>query len=219
MGDGSVLRVFAFRPVGSETALDALLRDDLMPPFLELPGLVDALVGRHNEGAGDERIVASVWESREAMTGDLGEASLVAPFQLEQAGSIQDGRLEVLPVAVSVRVTAAGAPTILRVFRGRVQEGQLDSYVRQAHDGALADADASTGLVALYLGIERPDRFLTVSAWMHWDAIERATGGDVHHPIATRHSERLITATAEHYEILPSTARPTAELQPSKAAG
>ena len=150
MGDGRVLRVFAFRPVGSETALDALLRDDLMPPFLELPGLVDALVGRHNEGAGDERIVASVWESREAMTGDLGEASLVAPFQLEQAGSIQDGRLEVLPVAVSVRVTAAAAPTILRVFRGRVQEGQLDSYVRQAHDGALADADASTGLVALY---------------------------------------------------------------------
>jgi hypothetical protein len=219
VGDGNVLRVFAFRPVGSETALDALLRDELLPSFLELPGLVDAMVGRHNEGAGDERVVVSVWESREAMTAELGETSLVAPFRPEQAGSIQDGRLDVLPVAVSVRVDASAPPTILRVFRGQAYDGELDPYVDEAREGALADADAEAGLVAFYLGVERPSRFVTVSAWTDWGAIERATGSDVHHPLATRHSERLLTATADHFEILPNTVRPTAELEPSEAAG
>jgi hypothetical protein len=219
VGDASVLRVFAFRPAGSETSLDAMLRDDLLPPLLALPGLLDALVGRHNVGDGDERVVASVWESRDAMTAQLGDTSLIAPFRPEHAGSIQDGRVDVLPLAVSVRVEAADAPTILRIFRGEVQEGQLDLYVGEARDGALADAEANDGLVALYLGIERPSRFLTVSAWTNWGAIEKATGGDVRHPIATRNPRRIATEAVEHYEILPNTARPLAGQEAAAAVG
>ena len=219
MVDGTVLRVFTFRPVGSDAALDATLRDDVLPALLASPSLLDALVGRHDAADEDERVVASVWQSREAMTAELGESSLVAPFRPEQAGSISDGRLDVLPVAVSVRVERAEPPSILRVFRGEAREGQLDLYVDEARVGAGADAAANKGLVALYLGIDPPSRFVTVSAWTDWGAIERATGGNVRQPIATRNSLRIVTGTAEHYEILPSTARPPVHFNASEAAG
>jgi hypothetical protein len=214
-----VLRVFVFRPVGLETALDATLRDELLPEFLEHSGLLDLFVGRHDEGEGDERVVASVWKSHERMTAELGEASLVAPFRPEQAGVIRDGRLEALPLAASVRVPEAGAPAILRIFRGQIREGELDLYVEEARAGAVADAEANEGLIALYLGVDRPSGFVTVSAWTHWAAIERATGGNLRQPLATRNPKRIAAGSVDHYEILPGTARPRARSEADEATG
>ena len=44
------------------------------------------------------------------------------------------------------------------------------------------------------------DAFLTVSTWCTWDDVERATGGDVHRPLATRKPERLVDWDVEYYE-------------------
>ena len=208
VGDGAILRVFAFRPVGSESALDSRLRDELMPGFAALPGIIDTLAGRHGVGEGDERVIASIWESQEAMEGAIGQAAHLAPFGDDDAERLKDRHLDVLPLAFSVRVGRPDPPAILRVFRGQVRDRELPAYAEEARAGTLADAGSNDGLIALYLGLDPPTRFVTVSAWSRWDAIELATGGNVRRPIATRNASRIVQGTAEHYEIIPNTERP-----------
>jgi hypothetical protein len=50
-----------------------------------------------------------------------------------------------------------------------------------------------------------PDRFITVSLWPSWSAIEVATGGDIHRPIVTRDPRRIVGMDVEHYEVVPET--------------
>jgi hypothetical protein len=208
VGDGTILRLFAFRPARSDSAFDATLRDDVLPGLLALPGLVDAFVGRPGPAEDQEPVIASVWRSRRAMSRDLESSSLLAPFQPDQEPEIVASRLDILPVAVAIRPDRVEPPAIIRVYRGEVRPGELDEYVQDVRSGALADVQTNEGLVALYLGAQAPARFITVSAWTGWSAVERATGGNVRHPIATRHAHRLVAAEVDHYEILPNTARP-----------
>jgi hypothetical protein len=58
--------------------------------------------------------------------------------------------------------------------------------------------------------VEPPARFITVSAWTDWEAIARATGGNIRQPMTTRNVARILKGNAAHYEILPSTSRPPA---------
>jgi hypothetical protein len=208
MPEPTLMRLFGFRPVGSGAELDAALRDQVVPDLLEAPGISDVYVARGStEGAG-ERVIASIWESRDAMTAELGEASVIGRFQPERVEDLMSSRLDVLPLAIGMTYDRPNPPTILRVYRGRVQPGELDNYVEEARLGALADAEMNPGLVALYLGTGRPTRFITVSAWTAWEAIEKATGGDIRTPVRTRNSPRIEVGTAAHYEILRLTGRP-----------
>jgi hypothetical protein len=209
---GSILRLYGFRPLGSGAALDAALRDEVLPERLALPGILDAYVGRQGDGGVAERVIASIWESREAMAAELGESSAIGRFRPERLEELTSSRLDILPVSVAVRMERADPPVILRVYRGLVHEGQLEAYVEEARSGSLADAESNPGLIALYLGTEPPARFITVSAWTGWTAIETATGGDIRHPMVTRNAVRIASGGAAHYEILPSTNRPPARL-------
>lgn len=93
---------------------------------------------------------------------------------------------------------------VLRVFRGRVRAGELDAYIDEAATGTRADAAVGHGPLALYLGADpaSPDTFVTTSAWGDWSEIERATGGDIRRPVATRHPERLVDADVLHFEVI-----------------
>ena len=208
MREGAILRLFVFRPARSDAAFDATLREDVLPRLMDMPGIVDAFVGRHGPGSDDERVIASIWESRRAMTAGLGASSIMAPYQPDQAAEVVASRLDILGVRVAVRHERADPPVILRVFRGEAKQGQLEGYIQEADMGAKADAESNAGLAALYLGSQPPTRFITVSAWTSWSSIEVATGGDVRRPVATRHSERLVGADVDHYEMLPNAIRP-----------
>lgn len=212
MTEGSILRLYGFRPLGSGSELDAALRDEVLPQRLALPGIIDAYVGRQGDGAVAERVIASIWESREAMAAELGESSTIGRFHPERLEQLTSSRLDILPVGLAVRMERSDPPMILRVYRGVVHEGQLDVYVEEARTGTLADADSNPGLIALYLGVMPPASFITVSAWTGWTAIETATGGDIRHPMVTRNAVRIASGGATHYEILPSTKRPPARL-------
>ncbi len=69
-------------------------------------------------------------------------------------------------------------------------------------------SEGGHGPLALYLALEEPDRFVTLSVWSSWSALEVATGGDVGRPVATRHEERLLAWEAAHYEVLPNMTHP-----------
>ena len=59
-------------------------------------------------------------------------------------------------------------------------------------DAFWARTFAEHGAGEVDLVVEPVDTFLTVSAWASWDDVTRATGGDVHRPLATRKPERLV---------------------------
>jgi heme-degrading monooxygenase HmoA len=99
-------------------------------------------------------------------------------------------------------VTASGSSGSSRHRPG----GAADAYVDAAREGTLADRAAGTGPLALWLAVDRPDRFVTLSLWGDWAHVEAATGADVHRVDRTRHAERLAGWNAEHFEVIPGLA-------------
>jgi heme-degrading monooxygenase HmoA len=215
-----VLRVLVFEVGGNGVTVDEALRGALLPRLIGDYGALDAYVGRRAEAALDERVVASVARAGAPAAslepgglfaepdGSLGEpdGSL--------AGSLRLGRDERLSVRVSIPPGPGERPRVLRLFRGETRAGGIDEYVGAAFAGATSDAATNPGLVSLYLGVGTGDRFVTMSAWTDWSAIEAATGGDVHRPFWTRHIDRLVGFDVRHYELLPDAPRPSGPLPP-----
>jgi hypothetical protein len=150
----------------------------------------------------------SVWSDRTALAVALGDGHAGGPTPVEITSDAQEVTVRSLPLVLHLRFERPDDPRILRVFRGEVRPGQLDAYVDAARAGTYADASAEHGPHVLYLAVDRPSHFLTVSLWSDWSRIEAATGGDIHQPIATRHAERLVGGSASHFELLPDQAAP-----------
>jgi hypothetical protein len=196
------LRILTFQPGGLEAPLDGVLREAIVPRLLERDEIVDAWVGRHGSPSDRTRVVASTWsEEPGAEAADL--AALHDPGLADHPPTIDT--VEQLELAVSARFERSESAGILRVFHGIVRRGELDAYVAEARRGMAADAELNEGLIALMLGTEGGDSFVTVSAWTGWSAIEEATGGNTRQPLATRNSARLASFRIAHFEILPET--------------
>jgi heme-degrading monooxygenase HmoA len=198
MIDQPVLRLFRCRPL--RTAFDGILREEMIPELRCRPGVIDVQVGRKGPDELGERLVSSVWESREAMVASMGDGLESPHFHPEYLAETTDRSLESLPVATVLRFGGDQEPGIVRLARGEVRPGELPAYVEEARAGALGDIAGGAGPIALYLAIEGPDRFVTLSIWDSWSSIETATGADVRRPIATQRSERLVAFDVTHYE-------------------
>lgn len=201
MADQLIVRVFRCRPLRVE--FDTILREQMTPELVRLPGVVDVHVGRHGPGATGERLVASIWESAGAMVDAMGPDIESSPFHPEYLEETTDRSLEVHPLAIAVRTERADPQRVLRLVRGQVRGGELDAYVDEARAGTLHDAATEQGPLALYLAPLPPDRFLTLSVWADWAAVEASTGAGTQQPGATRHAERLVDVEVAHYEVVP----------------
>jgi hypothetical protein len=195
----SVLRLITIDSVPGSAVFDSRLRDEVLPTLLARAGVVDARIGRRFGPAHlDERVVALIWESQEAME------SAIACDRVARLGLATDGRIEDLPLAIHLRFhRPANRARIMRIYRGQVRPGQLDLYVEDARKGATADGATSHGPLAFFLSSRPPDRFVSLSLWGDWSEIELSTGGNVRQPTATHHAERIVFGHAAHYEILP----------------
>jgi hypothetical protein len=194
------LRIVTFQPGGLEAPLDVVLREAIVPRLLERDEIVDAWIGRHGSPSDRTRVVASTWsEESSGPAADL--AALHDPGLAEHPPAIDS--VEQLGLAVNARFERLEPARVLRVFHGIVRPGELDAYVGEARRGMAADAAVNEGLIALMLGTEGSDSFVTVSAWTDWSAIEDATGGNTKRPFATRNSARLASFRVAHFEILP----------------
>jgi hypothetical protein len=213
VSDQPVLRLFTFQPLEVGSAFDASLRDRTLPRLLRVPGIVDAYVARQGPDENGERVIASVWTSHTVMAAEFGDLSDIGRFQPRRTHDFSSSTLSILPIEVAVRPEGREPPRVLRIFRGRTRLGDLESYVEEVRAGTLADAATNEGLVALYLGVEQPSRFVTVSAWTGWPAIELATGGDVRKPVSTKNSSLITAFEVSHFEVLPNTARPRVRVQ------
>jgi hypothetical protein len=210
----SVLRLLVFSPSVDDGYVDAALRS-LAQSLAELP-LCSITVGRRHDQA-RERAIATTWLDRASMVAALGQDSQHGLATVERLPVIEEARIQVLPLAFALSFDRTEGPSVLRVYRGRARPGELREYTEEVREGTFADASAAHGPITLCLAIDEPDRFVTVSTWTDWDTIMVATGGNLRHPIATRHSHRLLEGTADLYEILPTTdeARPAPSRSPA----
>jgi hypothetical protein len=195
-----VLRLFRFRPVGSE--FDAFLRARMLPDVRLLPGVLAVHAGRRDAESGGDRIIASIWQDRAAMVASVGETLEQSPFYPDRLDQTTDRTLDTLDVRIELPFGSEEPSTLLRLFRGTVKPGELEAYVSEVRVGTLADAEAGRGPAALYLAIDPPDDFITVSLWPSWEAIARATGGDINRPTTTKDSRRLVGIEVAHYEVI-----------------
>jgi quinol monooxygenase YgiN len=199
VANAPVIRILRLRPAG--VGFDGVLRAAL-PALRVSAGLLDVAAGRHGPDELGPRIVASVWASTDAMEAALesqpGSAALTAP------PDAMDALVESLALDVAFRAEPTRMPRVVRAFAGQVRPGTLGAYVDAARAGTLIDDAAGRGPCALYLArlAFDPDRFMTISTWSDWAAIEAATGGDIRRPVATRHPERLVAWEATHFESL-----------------
>ena len=201
---GSILRLFRFRPRGPGSVVDAILRDSMAPRLASIAGVRHVHVGRRGPDESGERLIVSVWESHDAMAAGTHGSNGSGGLEVGIAGDIAEPTLEVLPVAVDLPFELAAEPGILRVFRGETRDGVMDAYLEDVRTGTVKDVGAGHGPMALFLGLSSPTCFVTVSIWTGWDVIEAATGGNLRVPVATRHANRLVGGTASHYEVLPA---------------
>ena len=204
--DRPVIRLFRFRPVHRE--FDHILRTEMLPDLRRIPGLVDVHVGRHGSDALGDRIVGSVWSSRGAMVAGIGESLTQSIFHPER---IPGHHRPACSRSTSSRSGSASScrrhATILRLFRGGVRPGELDGLRRGGPGSArIADDEVGRGPNAIYLAPVEPDRFITMSLWPSWDAVQTATGGDVHRPIVTKDPRRIVDMDVVHYEVIPADA-------------
>ena len=197
-----VLRVARFRLSAPGAVADAHLRDVVVPALTAYPQVALCFVGRRGTEPDAERIVVSVWEAADALP---VAATAADPGGAIEARAHHDSlAIEALPLVVDVRAPEPAEPTVLRTFHGTVRPGELEVYAREAEAGAAADVTAGHGPIALLLAASPPDRFVTVSAWTDWRSVERATGGDIRNPFATKFSARLLAWTVDHYELVPA---------------
>jgi hypothetical protein len=197
LGIVSVIRLFSFHT--GDRAFDGVLRNVMIPDLLAKPGIVDCYVGRQETGELGPRIVAPVWESRQAMVAAVGDR--LGVFHPEYLDATTDQSLEILNLRIAWR-SGLLPDRILRVLRGAVRPGEIDAYVDDVEHGLQRDAADAHGPNALYLAESGVDAFVTVSAWREWSDIEHATGGNVDQPRLTRQPERLIGWEVEHFELV-----------------
>jgi len=197
MGDAAIIRIFRFR--AARKGFDETIRTVLVPDLRRFPGLADVICGRQGPDELGPRILVTVWDSMDAMTDAVGDR--LGIFHPELMDHTTDRVLEFHPIRLGAGVHDK-SPRLLRVLRGTVRPGELRQYVDDVRDGVAEDTAVGTPPTTIYLAETGSDRFLTVSAWCTWDDVERATGGDVHRPLATRKPERLLEWDVEYYEMV-----------------
>jgi hypothetical protein len=198
----SCLRLFRFHP--TRPAFDTMIRDWIVPSICRQPGVIDVYAGRHGPDELGPRLLVSVWETPEAMALAVGPAARRDALDPEGLEGIAEGTTEVLSAEIAVRAdTTIDRPRIIRIFRGTAQPGQLDRYIAEARAGLEGDLAAGHGPAAFFLARAAVrDAFSAVSVWTAWESIERATGGDIRRPTATRHPELIASWEATHYEAI-----------------
>lgn len=209
----SVLRLVVFTPSADDGFVDNELRS-LARSMLAL-GVCAVAVGRRHDEA-RERVLATTWPDRETMLAALGVGADDELGAIERLSAMANPRVEVLPLAFATMFDREAPSTVLRIFRGRTGQGELEAYGQEIRARVETRETTRVGPDFLCFAHDGPDRFVTVSTWPGWEAIEAATGGNRAHPLPPRETGRQIDGEAHLYEVVPRTfAESSPESQPA----
>jgi hypothetical protein len=195
MSGGGTLRLFECRSSGP--AFDERLRTTLAPRLRATPGTELVWVARQGLDPHGTRLLASTWESEDAMRVGLGEDPVDLGIDEEPAGA----RVEAYPI-LGARID--GGPLeagILRLARGllSIEPARYAEIVMEGVEEDLRLGHAPSALVIAQAG---PRDFVTLSTWVDWRQVEVATGASTEDPIRTKRASELLSFEAVHYELL-----------------
>lgn len=199
MSEPAIVRLFRFQPV--RPAFDADLRDSVLPDLRRLPGVMRVWAGRQGPGELSDRLIVSVWASREAMKAAQGDDPEDARFHPEHLDDTSNRRLDVLSL---VHMEASPTPLvtgILRVTRGSLTDSDMTAYARLVVRDVTTRHDDDTGPRAVIVASDDGLEVVMVSTWPDWAAIESATGASVDDPLRVKRS-RLSGFQVDHYELV-----------------
>jgi hypothetical protein len=199
LSEPAIVRLFRFQPV--RPAIDADLRDSVLPDLRSLPGLMRVWAGRQGPGELGARLIVSVWASREAMKATLGDDPEDARFHPEYLDDTSDRRLDVLSLVLMEASPTPLVTGILRVTRGSLIDGDTVAYARLVGHELPSHHDDGAGPRAVVLASGDGTEFVMVSTWPDWAAIESATGASVDDPLRVKRS-RLSGFQVDHYELV-----------------
>ncbi len=198
--DDHHLRVVAFSVPETWHELDRALRASV-PVYAAQAGNRGTWLGRRGPAPADERVLASVWSSRQAHDEATDILDLVAAHG-GMAATVHASRIDVLPLRLFEVFERDRPMTILRLFRGRTHPGELDQYIEEARAGTQLDGARPDGPGMLVCGTDGEAAFVTVSLWPDWSAIEASTGGNIQQPLTTRNAARIAQGSPTHYELV-----------------
>jgi hypothetical protein len=200
--DPVVMRLALFGAQESWHELDRVLRST-MPVYAGQAGSLATWLGRRGAGPAEERVVASVWSSMRALDQATDIVELVTAHG--PAGTtMTPTHVEVIPVRIRETFERDRPMTILRLYQGRTRPGELELYLEEARAGTRLDGARPDGPGTLVCASDGEARFVTVSLWPDWAAIEACTGGDIQRPLATRNATRIEDGAPSHYELVPT---------------
>ena len=178
--------------------VDERLRDGALEELLAVPGFRAGWVGRNDPTAGNERVIATVWDDADPPPfGDF-----VGQLPGLDRAALQSMEQRIARVTIDVSFIREAPPTILRVYLGRTFPDNLELYFKESRNGVIADGADPMGPLVVVSGAEARDEFLTISTWSSWSCIETCTGGDIRRPLVTRNAARIAAGGPVHYEIL-----------------
>lgn len=196
-----VLRIYRFRPL--DVAFDRTMREIILPELRSRPGALDVYAGRKGPGETGVRTVVSLWATDEQMTAAMGPDLDRLRFFPEYMLQTTDHELEVLPVRFAMGGQASAEVGILRIARGELAAASMSDYADQMRTGVEADIRNGHGPTRMALGASGERHFVSVSCWLDWPTIERATGASVQQPIHTKGLADLRTFSVDHLELVP----------------
>jgi hypothetical protein len=194
-----LLRLFTFRVASPAESTDTFLRERVQPGVLSRGGLEYAYFGRGVDREGEIRLVATVWS-------DVANANdeLKSLLEFERDAAASEPTVDLYDCILAKTYEDKGVPQIIRVYRADLRPAEMQPFLDDSR--IVLDRSApQMGASAIFLGALDPDTIVALSTWSNWDQIAAATGGDISDPIRTRQTKRLLTMSATHYEVVPST--------------
>ncbi len=196
-----VLRIGTFRLPEVSTARNSELRALAVPPSGECRWIGRRLL---DYSEGEEIVVVS-------LRPDIAGAGLEdAAGQLRLGDDL--GAAARTGATEAYRCRAHGAwdrtrrPSVVRLFRGTVVEGDPDRFDSRSAELYLANFEANPSCVSIAAGVRGTDVMLA-TLWTDWDAIVTATDGDLSQVLPIRLPGWVVAGSAVHYEVLAAESR------------
>ena len=99
---------------------------------------------------------------------------------------------------------------ILRVFRAKIHEGQVENFERMVREQSIPWLNGSEGLLAWFPGkpIDESSReFAMVTLWQDLSSVEKFTGRDWKNPVVTADEAPLVEEMHAHHYVVFGTGR------------
>jgi hypothetical protein len=196
------LRIGMFRVPEDSPGLHAELRALADPPWGRCRWIGRRLMDDHQNA---EILVVTLWDGSDEMDREVaaGQARLSETLRLA-AGKADT---EIYTCRAYGAWPRDEEPSLIRIFRGQVVEGDPDAFDAHAASLYLANFAGNSHCVSVAAAVRSSRDVVLATLWTDWDAIVSSTGGDIGQVLPISLPGWAVAGSAVHYEIVAAESR------------